>query len=97
MTELLDHAEIDAALDARGINWERQGDELVKVVKKHGFYGAMEYINAVGTIAEAAGHHPDILIHWDTVTLRLWTHSAGGLTAKDLKLAALIDTLDDEG
>lgn len=97
MTVILEHAEIDAALDARDIQWEREGDALIKVATFRDFAGALEFVNSVGMIAEAAGHHPDIHIHWDTVTLRLWTHSAGGLTAKDLKLAALIDSVDDEG
>ena len=47
----------------------------------------------MGELAEAADHHPDIDIRWDTVTLRLSTHSAGGLTDKDLSLAAAIDEL----
>jgi 4a-hydroxytetrahydrobiopterin dehydratase len=48
-------------------------------------------VNAVGALAEAADHHPDIDIRWNTVTLRLATHSAGGITEKDLALAAGID------
>ena len=48
----------------------------------------------MGALAEAADHHPDIDIRWNTVTLRLSTHSAGGLTDKDLSLAAEIDALD---
>jgi 4a-hydroxytetrahydrobiopterin dehydratase len=45
----------------------------------------------VGALAEAADHHPDIDIRWNAVTLRLSTHSAGGITEKDLALAAVID------
>jgi 4a-hydroxytetrahydrobiopterin dehydratase len=47
----------------------------------------------VGALAEAANHHPDIDVRWDTVTLHLTTHSAGGLTAKDLDLARSVDAL----
>jgi 4a-hydroxytetrahydrobiopterin dehydratase len=47
----------------------------------------------VAYLAEAANHHPDILIQWDTVTLTLSTHSAGGLTGKDMQLAAQISNL----
>ena len=66
---------------------------LQERAKRAGFAGALAYVNEVGALAEAADHHPDIDIRWDTVTLRLSTHSAGGLTEKDLSLAAAIDDL----
>jgi 4a-hydroxytetrahydrobiopterin dehydratase len=46
----------------------------------------------VGVLAEAAQHHPDIIIRWNKVTLNLVTHDAGGLTEKDFALAQQIDT-----
>ena len=73
--------------------WERQGDELVKVVRRQDFAGALAYVNEVGRLAERAGHHPDIEIRWSTVTLRLSTHSLGGITDADLDLARQIDAL----
>ena len=91
MTELLDDDSIAAAL--AGLAWERDGDELVKVHKADRFTGAIGYVNEVANLAEAANHHPDIDIRWDTVTLRLSTHSAGGITQNDLDLAARIDSL----
>jgi 4a-hydroxytetrahydrobiopterin dehydratase len=52
-------------------------------------------VNRVGEVAEAMNHHPDIDLRWNTVTLRLTTHSAGGtITEKDRALAAAIDALD---
>jgi 4a-hydroxytetrahydrobiopterin dehydratase len=89
---LLSDDEIAAAL--AGLAWARDGDALVKVVKKGDFAGALAFVNAVGERAEAANHHPDIDIRWDTVTLRLSTHSEGGLTQKDVDLAREIDALD---
>jgi 4a-hydroxytetrahydrobiopterin dehydratase len=47
----------------------------------------------VGDLAEEAGHHPDIEIHYNRVRLNLVTHDAGGLTAKDFDLATRIDEL----
>ena len=94
MPELLDPAAVDAALRERGLAWRREGNELVKQSKRTGFTGALAYVNEVGALAEAANHHPDIDIRWDTVTLRLFTHSAGGLTELDIELAARIDALD---
>jgi 4a-hydroxytetrahydrobiopterin dehydratase len=87
----LDEATIAGALS--GLDWERQGDELVKVVKRNDFAGALAFVNRVGGLAEEADHHPDIDIRWNTVTLRLSTHSEGGLTQKDLDLAAKIDRI----
>ncbi len=90
--EVLDAATVDAAL-ADGIAWERQGDELVRVHKERDFAGALDFVNRVGAIAERANHHPDFEIRWNTVTLRLSTHSAGGITNADLELAKQIDAL----
>ena len=93
MSGVLTHTAVDAAIAERGLGWERQADELVKVARRKRFAGALAYVNAVGELAEAADHHPDIDIRWRTVTLRLTTHSAGGLTAKDLAMAQAIDAL----
>jgi 4a-hydroxytetrahydrobiopterin dehydratase len=76
-----------------GLDWEREGDELVKTVQRKDFAQAMRFVNAVADAAEAANHHPDISISWNTVGLRLSTHSAGGITQKDLDLARRIDEL----
>jgi len=90
--EVLDAATVDATL-AEGIAWERQDDELVKVHKERDFAGALDFVNRVGAIAERANHHPDFEIRWNTVTLRLSTHSAGGITNADLEMAKQIDAL----
>jgi 4a-hydroxytetrahydrobiopterin dehydratase len=86
---LLDDADIAGGL--RGLAWERQGAEVVRVVRSADFAGSLAVVNQVGALAEAAGHHPDIDIRWNVVTLRLSTHSAGGLTRLDLDLARVID------
>lgn len=91
MSELLDDESVATAL--RDLAWARAGDELEKVHKADGFRGAMRFVNSVAELAEAADHHPDIDIRWNTVTLRLSTHSAGGITRRDLDLAAQIDAL----
>jgi len=74
--------------------WAKEDDKLVKVVTTKDFKAAMAYVNQVAELAEAANHHPDIEVHWNTVVLRLWTHSAGGITDQDLALADQIDGLD---
>jgi 4a-hydroxytetrahydrobiopterin dehydratase len=87
----LDPAHLVAAVDS--LDWVLQEDELVKVVRRHDFGDALRYVNEVGALAEAAGHHPDIDLRWDTVTLRLSTHSLGGVTDADIALATSIDSL----
>lgn len=88
---LLSEEEVDRALEQ--LDWLRSGGELVKTVKRGNFARAMAYVNEVANLAEARDHHPDIDIRWDTVTLRLSTHSEGGLTPLDIELATAIDTL----
>ncbi len=54
----------------------------------------MGFVNRVAEVAEAANHHPDILVHdWNRVRLSLTTHARGGLTEADFALAAQIDAL----
>lgn len=89
--------EADAGISARALSWRRDGDVLVKQVELRDFAGALAYVNRVGALAEAADHHPDIDIRFKTVVLRLTTHSAGGLTGRDLALAEQIDALDGAG
>jgi 4a-hydroxytetrahydrobiopterin dehydratase len=89
--ERLQHADVDRAI--AGLDWQREGDELVKVAKRGDFAGALAFVNAVGALAEEANHHPDIDIRWNTVTLHLSTHDAGGLTTKDVELARAIDAI----
>ena len=90
---MLPASEVDAALAEQGLRWTHEGDELVATVKLHDFKAALDFVDAVGEAAEAANHHPDIDIRWNTVRLALSTHSAGGLTLLDLALAGAIDQL----
>jgi 4a-hydroxytetrahydrobiopterin dehydratase len=63
--------------------WERRGDEIVKTFVRDDFAHAMVFVNEVAAAAEAAGHHPDIDIRWNKVTLALSSHAEGGLTDRD--------------
>ena len=51
------------------------------------FREALAFVNKVGELAEAEAHHPDIAVHYNKVTLRWWTHTAGGITDRDRELA----------
>jgi len=93
MAELLDDQAINARLGERP-GWRREGDEIVRDLELEDFAAALAFVNAVGTAAEAANHHPDILLHgWNKVRLSVTNHSAGGLTQADFDLAATIDGL----
>ena len=74
--------------------WDLVDGRLQKVIKKKDFAEALAYVNAVGEKAEAANHHPDIAISWNTVTLTLWTHSEGRVTEADEDMARTLDELD---
>jgi 4a-hydroxytetrahydrobiopterin dehydratase len=90
----LDDAAVAAALagpDAPA--WELVDGTLVKRVACPSFPAALDFVVAVGRLAEEADHHPDIDIRWRTVTLVLVTHDAGGLTELDLSLARAVDAL----
>lgn len=68
-------------------------DKIEKLFKFKNFKEAMVFVNKVAEIAEEEGHHPDIFIQWNKVTLTLWTHAINGLFDNDFILAAKIDKL----
>jgi len=87
---LLSDAEIEQRLE--GSQWRREGDTIVRDYSLADFVAAIELVDRVADEAEAANHHPDILVHgWNKVRLTLSTHSAGGLTEADFALAERID------
>jgi 4a-hydroxytetrahydrobiopterin dehydratase len=90
--ELLTEAQVAAELAATP-GWSQDGAQITAEVERKDFKDALLYANAIGYLAEAANHHPDITISWNKVTLTLSTHSAGGLTANDFALARQITAL----
>ena len=89
---LLSDEEIAAALVESP--WERDGAAIAREVELTDFAAAIALVNRVAEAAEAANHHPDILVHgWNKVRLTLSTHSEGGLTVADFALAASLDAL----
>lgn len=73
--------------------WSESGDTIQRTVAFANFIEAMALVNKVAELAEQIQHHPDVLIRYNKVTFTLSTHDAGGLTSKDLDLAARIDAL----
>lgn len=66
---------------------------LERVFSFPDFRTALEFVNRVGELAEEQGHHPDLLLSWGRVEVRIWTHKVDGLTESDFILAAKIDRL----
>jgi 4a-hydroxytetrahydrobiopterin dehydratase len=89
---LLTDAQLAAGLQ-RLPGGRRQGDAIHRSLTLADFAAAMAFVNSVAGLAEAEDHHPDIRISWNRVELELSTHSAGGITQRDLDLAAGIDAL----
>ncbi len=73
--------------------WKRDGGEIVRTFSFAGFGEAIRFVNAVAEQAEKADHHPDILIQYSRVTLRLSTHDCKGLSSRDFALAKIADGL----
>ena len=73
--------------------WEREGDALVHQFEFANFVGSVDFVNRITPIAEEMNHHPDLEISWNKVTVSLSTHSEGGITENDFKLAAKIDSV----
>jgi 4a-hydroxytetrahydrobiopterin dehydratase len=73
--------------------WALEGDAIRKQFTFAGFPEAIAFVNRLAPRAEAADHHPDILINYKRVTLTYSTHSEGGLTAKDFEGASVADGL----
>jgi 4a-hydroxytetrahydrobiopterin dehydratase len=72
--------------------WERAGEAIRRLYAFRDFREAIGFVNRVAGLADAADHHPDILIEYSKVTLTLATHDAGGITERDFALARAIDT-----
>lgn len=92
MPRLLSDDEIQAEL-ANLPQWRREGAEIVRSVQEETFAAGIALVGRVAEVADELDHHPDIDVRWTSVTFRLSTHSAGGLTARDFRLAAEIDRL----
>jgi 4a-hydroxytetrahydrobiopterin dehydratase len=89
---LLSDADIEQRLAATD-GWQRSaGESIDREWRFKDFAAAIAFVDRVAEVAEAANHHPDILLHgWNKVRLTLSTHSQGGLTDADFRLAAEID------
>jgi 4a-hydroxytetrahydrobiopterin dehydratase len=95
--------EVPALKGAKLANLARELDPGWQIVNEHhlekdykfkNFREALDFTNAVGELAEAQGHHPDIFLTWGKVKLTIWTHKIDGLTESDFIFAAKADELE---
>ena len=85
--DVLSQEQIETALgDLEG--WSYDGDSLTRTFRFADFVHAIGFVEHLADVAESLQHHPDIDIRYNKVTLHLATHSAGGVTARDVELAA---------
>lgn len=88
----LSEMEIKEALRAAEC-WRREGEEITRTWKFSGFKEAIDFVNQVAEEADKADHHPDILVQYSKVTLRLSTHDCGGLSDRDFAFASRMDEI----
>lgn len=93
MSPLLNSAEVRERVDRLAAGWQLAGSTIQRPYKFKDFVAAVAFVDRLVAPAEAAGHHPDLEISYNKVTVTLTTHDAGGLTQKDFDLAAEIDRL----
>src|SRR4051812_19191252 len=88
--DVLPDNEIESRLaDVEG--WSCEGDVIKKEFKNDDFVGSVRFVDALVEPAEDMNHHPDLELSWDTVTVSITNHAAGGLTEADFELAKRID------
>lgn len=93
MPELLGEEEIKQKAEELS-EWTVEGKQLRCVKEFKDFIEAVGFVNKLVEPAEAAGHHPDLEISYNKVTINMTTHDAGGLTEKDFALAKEISGLN---
>lgn len=71
--------------------WRHERGMIRRTFKTDGWPTTLMLVNAIGFVAEAADHHPDLLVRWGSVEVAFSTHSAGGITDKDFELARLVE------
>lgn len=89
----MSHEDIEQYL-GKVSGWGVERDHhLVKGFPFPDFVSALAFVNTIGALAEAQGHHPDIYLAWGMVRVEIWTHKINGLAESDFILAAKIDAL----
>lgn len=89
--QVLDQDAVDAGLTSLHAGWTGTTEQLQRSIEFADFATAVEFVNRLAPRCEELDHHPDLAIRWRWVDVTLSTHSAGGVTWKDLNLAGIVD------
>lgn len=92
MSTVLTDGEVQQALQLLQ-GWKKNHNAIERVFQFGSFVQAMEFVNQIAEAAEAVNHHPDILVSYNRVTLTLISHDSGGVTQRDIKMAARINEM----
>ncbi|WP_224449069.1 4a-hydroxytetrahydrobiopterin dehydratase [Haloprofundus salilacus] len=71
--------------------WEREDDEIVRVYEFDDYLSGVQFATQVAEVADEEFHHPEMIVRYDEVEVRLTSHEAGGITDQDMRLASLFD------
>jgi 4a-hydroxytetrahydrobiopterin dehydratase len=93
-TTLMRHSDVTEAVDAR--HWRVLLSSLRATFATPDFTTAADFVARIAAAADAADHHPDVVLRWGQVTVTTSSHDAGGLTQRDVDLAATVSALADE-
>ncbi|QCJ46266.1 MULTISPECIES: 4a-hydroxytetrahydrobiopterin dehydratase [Haloprofundus] len=88
MAERLDDDEIERQLPD---GWERDDDEIVRVYEFDDYLAGVQFATQVAEVADEEFHHPEMIVRYDEVEVRLTSHEAGGITDQDMRVASLFD------
>jgi 4a-hydroxytetrahydrobiopterin dehydratase len=88
MADVLDDGEVDRRLPD---GWDRDGDEIVRIYEFDDYLDGVTFATQVAEVADEEFHHPELIVRYDEVEVRLTSHEAGGITDADLRLADLFD------
>lgn len=76
--------------------WTLDGPAITKLFTFKDFAHVVAFLDRITPVADEQNHHPDVAIHWNELTLTLWTHASGGLTERDFRLARAIDEMTED-
>lgn len=93
--KIYDERAIEARISLELPGWSFAEGHLTRAFKTGNWVNTQLLFNAIGYLAEKADHHPDIIASYGRLTVKVMTHSAGGVTDKDFQLAQKINALTD--
>jgi len=89
--EIFSEQALQDKLSATLAEWYYEKEHICRRYRTSGWKGTLMLVNAIGHLAEAAWHHPDMDISYNLVLVKLMNHAAGGITEKDFELAGKIE------